>query len=64
VESLSAVSALLYRGALCRSTAATNMNTHSSRSHAVCTLYLEGWDESQPDAPHVASKFHLVDLAG
>jgi hypothetical protein len=97
VDSLDAVSALLYRGALCRSTASTNMNMHSSRwvssggrdtgalnkftfvapshrgahadcvlgsvagrSHAVCTLYLEG----QCADKMVLSKFNLVDLAG
>lgn len=31
VVSVEAVSALLYQGALCRATASTNMNTHSSR---------------------------------
>lgn len=62
---MEAVSKLLYRGALCRSTASTNMNHHSSRSHAICTLYLETWDESAGvDEPRIASKFHLVDLAG
>lgn len=31
VSSVEAVSALLYQGALCRATASTHMNTHSSR---------------------------------
>jgi len=31
VDCVDVVSALLYQGALCRATASTNMNTHSSR---------------------------------
>lgn len=64
VENLDSVSSLLYQGALCRATASTKMNMSSSRSHACCTLYLEGWSDLQPDAPRVFSKYHLVDLAG
>lgn len=71
VASLDAVAALLYKGALARATAATNMNTHSSRSHAVCTLHLESWREAEAEAGkggnplrRTLSKFNLVDLAG
>lgn len=73
--SMQAVADLLYRGALARSTAATNMNNNSSRSHAIVTLYLESWPaaasvlegtdtHTQAEAPRRLSKFHLVDLAG
>ena len=46
-SSLSTVHDLLYRGALARSTASTNMNSHSSRSHAIVTLHLESWPKGQ-----------------
>lgn len=68
----------LRAGALARTTAATNMNSSSSRSHAVFTLLLrqrrlapdqEVVDkESETDAPEqyetLTAKFHFVDLAG
>ncbi|TYZ63258.1 hypothetical protein PybrP1_009449 [[Pythium] brassicae (nom. inval.)] len=44
VESLAQVAALLNAGALQRATASTNMNAHSSRSHAICTLAMEQYD--------------------
>jgi kinesin family protein 4/21/27 len=65
--SLEAVADLLYRGALARATATTNMNAHSSRSHAVCTLRLESWLEAEAGnaaTRRTLSKFNLVDLAG
>lgn len=67
VKSLEGVAELLYRGALARATATTNMNAHSSRSHAVCTLHLESWREAEAGtagARRTLSKFNLVDLAG
>jgi hypothetical protein len=67
VNSLEAVADLLYRGALARATATTNMNAHSSRSHAVCTLHLESWLEAETGSAamrRTLSKFNLVDLAG
>lgn len=69
----------LRAGALARTTAATNMNSSSSRSHAVFTLLLrqrrlaadhEGVKEMETDgdAPEqyetLTAKFHFVDLAG
>ncbi|CAN0169115.1 unnamed protein product, partial [Discosporangium mesarthrocarpum] len=66
VEGPEGLDHLLERGALCRATASTNMNHHSSRSHAICTLNLEvGAGGGQEGFETVtASKFHLVDLAG
>jgi hypothetical protein len=43
-----------------RSTARTNMNSQSSRSHAICTLTVRVIYEDRS----VVSKLHLVDLAG
>ncbi|KNE64171.1 hypothetical protein AMAG_09213 [Allomyces macrogynus ATCC 38327] len=53
--------AFLHQGLANRTTGATSMNPHSSRSHAILTLAL-----TQHRAPHttLASKFHFVDLAG
>lgn len=67
---------LLQKGALNRTTASTNMNTQSSRSHAVFTLIIkqtrsvknsnddESVKEVSVDVQTVSSKFHFVDLAG
>lgn len=68
----------LRAGALARTTAATNMNSSSSRSHAVFTLLLRqrrlapdqevADKESETEAPEqyetLTAKFHFVDLAG
>lgn len=68
----------LRAGALARTTAATNMNSSSSRSHAVFTLLLrqrrlaadqDGVDkETDGESPEqyetLTAKFHFVDLAG
>lgn len=60
------LASLLERGALCRATASTNMNAHSSRSHAICTLTFEvvrpATEETQETT--TSSCFQLVDLAG
>lgn len=70
--------AALRAGALARTTAATNMNSSSSRSHAVFTLLLrqrrlapdqDAVDrENDGDTPEqyetLTAKFHFVDLAG
>ena len=52
-------------------TAATAMNSTSSRSHAIFTIYIEGTRKSdkielegQETLDNIVSKFHLVDLAG
>lgn len=54
---------LLEVGSASRSTASTNMNMRSSRSHAIFTLIIEQQAKSSGGAITVA-KFHLVDLAG
>lgn len=49
-----------------RVTAATKMNLHSSRSHAILTLYVKQLqkDESGASSGEIRSKLNLVDLAG
>jgi len=64
----------LYNGALSRTTASTNMNDESSRSHAIFTLHVKqqriisGEDEMDTagisDCETLSAKFHFVDLAG
>ncbi|KAH9259434.1 hypothetical protein BASA81_002477 [Batrachochytrium salamandrivorans] len=58
---------LLDRGTLCRTTGSTDMNSHSSRSHAIFTIILEQHLKSEDEAEETEyriSKFHFVDLAG
>ena len=66
--SASHVISLLKRGCDARTTAATNVHSQSSRSHAIFTLHLEKSRKqiSNDDQilEFVSSKFHLVDLAG
>ncbi|KAI5065342.1 hypothetical protein GOP47_0020037 [Adiantum capillus-veneris] len=76
VRNLEEMAACLEQGSLCRATASTNMNTRSSRSHAIFTIALEqkriaenltkgstgGCDEAADD--FLCAKLHLVDLAG
>ncbi|XP_052279055.1 kinesin-like protein KIF3A [Dreissena polymorpha] len=48
-----------------RMTGATNMNLHSSRSHAIFTVTIECSDKGLDGEQHIrAGKLHLVDLAG
>lgn len=62
----------LQQGALARTTASTNMNEQSSRSHAVFTVLVrrqrvmsaEESDLPEGDLETLTSKFHFVDLAG
>jgi hypothetical protein len=66
----------LERGSICRTTGSTLMNTHSSRSHAIFTIFLEqsiapnasgdgiGLTVEEGDPEIRSSKFHFVDLAG
>lgn len=44
---------------------ATNMNEHSSRSHAIFMITVESCDVGQDEENHiVVGKLNLVDLAG
>lgn len=57
-------------GALSRTTASTQMNTQSSRSHAIFTLHIKQQkvvqydDGSGNEFETLSAKFHFVDLAG
>uniref|UniRef100_A0A8C1RFZ5 Kinesin family member 21B n=1 Tax=Cyprinus carpio TaxID=7962 RepID=A0A8C1RFZ5_CYPCA len=56
-------------GALSRTTASTQMNAQSSRSHAIFTIHLCQMrvcphSISQPEYETLTAKFHFVDLAG
>ncbi|CAB9520959.1 Kinesin-like protein [Seminavis robusta] len=68
VTSPKEVAALMAQGSSRRATASTAMNAASSRSHAICTLYVtiaasEETDEAEA-AAEMRAKLTLVDLAG
>ncbi|CAO3591227.1 unnamed protein product [Absidia cylindrospora] len=54
----------LAKGSLCRTTGSTDMNTVSSRSHAVFSVILKQTRPDLEDTDTLTSKFHFVDLAG
>jgi len=56
------VSAVIARGKNNRSTFATNMNEHSSRSHLVLSVYITA--TSKTSNTTMRGKLHLIDLAG
>ncbi|XP_048214324.1 kinesin-like protein KIFC2 isoform X1 [Perognathus longimembris pacificus] len=62
VPDLKTLHQMLSLGRSNRATAATAMNQHSSRSHALVTLRL--CSTASPCAPGTAGTLHLVDLAG
>lgn len=62
VSGLEGVAAVIHKGKQNRSTFATNMNEHSSRSHLVLSLYATC--TSRHGAPGMRGKLHLIDLAG
>ncbi|XP_061483012.1 kinesin-like protein KIF27 isoform X2 [Rhineura floridana] len=78
VESVDEVMSLLETGNAARHTGTTQMNEHSSRSHAVFTISIcqqqqpvqtqkdtdSAQDSSRNSSQLIASKFHFVDLAG
>ncbi|CDW54803.1 Osmotic avoidance abnormal protein 3 [Trichuris trichiura] len=55
---------LLQKGMRNRATAATLMNTDSSRSHSIFTLHLEMFEVHHGREHIKTAKLHLVDLAG
>nr|GEX90190.1 kinesin-like protein KIN-4C [Tanacetum cinerariifolium] len=73
VTSQEETASFLLRGSVCRATGSINMNTQSSRSHAIFTICMEqkriagvtsggGHDDGGDDI--LSAKLHLVDLAG
>ncbi|MEJ1284894.1 hypothetical protein NN561_015884 [Cricetulus griseus] len=72
VESADEVMSLLESGNAARHTSTTQMNEHSSRSHAIFTISIYQAEKSTEAAEngewhshrHIVSKFHFVDLAG
>eukprot|EP00047_Mylnosiga_fluctuans_P022700 m.124605 g.124605 ORF g.124605 m.124605 type:complete len:1235 (-) comp9354_c0_seq1:147-3851(-) len=60
------IMALLHLGSTMRTTASTNMNRESSRSHAVFTIIVERSEKHSQDAEATVTigKLNLVDLAG
>ncbi|KAF1639952.1 Kinesin-like protein KIF27, partial [Eudyptes chrysocome] len=73
VECADEVISLLESGNAARHTGTTQMNEHSSRSHAIFTISIcqkqpaesqKNTDAAQGSVQMIASKFHFVDLAG
>ncbi|NXX41224.1 KIF27 protein, partial [Tricholaema leucomelas] len=77
VECADEVISLLKSGSAARHTSTTQMNEHSSRSHAIFTISISqkqsaesqkntdaAQDSSSKSDQKIASKFHFVDLAG
>ncbi|KAF1457726.1 Kinesin-like protein KIF27, partial [Spheniscus mendiculus] len=73
VECADEVISLLESGNAARHTGTTQMNEHSSRSHAIFTISIcqkqpaesqKNTDAAQDSVQMIASKFHFVDLAG
>ncbi|GMH43873.1 hypothetical protein BSKO_11807 [Bryopsis sp. KO-2023] len=64
VRSMENVNALIATGKKNRSTFATNMNEHSSRSHLVFSVYVENQSSTQANGRRFKGKLHLIDLAG
>lgn len=54
----------LFEGEINRTYAAHQLNQHSSRSHAIFTLYIESRSRVESTEKIMCSKLHLVDLAG
>uniref|UniRef100_J3LGZ8 Kinesin motor domain-containing protein n=1 Tax=Oryza brachyantha TaxID=4533 RepID=J3LGZ8_ORYBR len=71
VKTKEEMASFLARGSSSRATGSTNMNSQSSRSHAIFTISLEQKKTSSAsdklannEYDILSSKFHLVDLAG
>ncbi|PNW84448.1 hypothetical protein CHLRE_03g145107v5 [Chlamydomonas reinhardtii] len=62
VKDMGEVTAMIGRGKANRSTYATNMNEHSSRSHLVLSVYITA--VSKQNGTTLKGKLHLIDLAG
>lgn len=70
VRSKEEMASYLTRGSLARATGSTNMNSQSSRSHAIFTILMEqkktsnGAINTELSDDILSAKLHLVDLAG
>ena len=65
VETVAHCAELLRQGIANRITSATTMNAHSSRSHAIFTVWLKVVYTDPTGLPHIKKgKLNLVDLAG
>ncbi|CAK4689337.1 unnamed protein product [Aphanomyces euteiches] len=64
VASVNECMALMERGNANRAVAATNMNAHSSRSHAIWTIHVERTVSNDGASEQIVSQLHVVDLAG
>ncbi len=67
VYDVDSVAMYLNEASKVRSTGSTAMNSQSSRSHAICTIYVRvtlPTEQSQNTPVVLLSKLHLVDLAG
>jgi chromosome segregation ATPase len=64
VTSAENVLRIIAAGNEARAVGVTNCNEHSSRSHAILTLYVESRASCENDAEVRVGKLHLVDLAG
>ncbi|KAL0438842.1 UNVERIFIED_CONTAM: Kinesin-like protein KIN-4A [Sesamum latifolium] len=76
VKTLKEMADCLEQGSLSRATGSTNMNSQSSRSHAIFTITMEQMRRLHPGTPsdgnlndcmteeYLCAKLHLVDLAG
>ena len=65
VNSIAQVAMLLKQGIANRVTSATTMNAHSSRSHAIFSIYLQVIYSDPLGHQHIRkAKLNLVDLAG
>ena len=54
----------LFEGEINRTYASHELNSHSSRSHCIFTLYVESRSRVESTEKITYSKLHLVDLAG
>ena len=64
VKSIPEIEKLMNYGSAQRKTASTNMNSDSSRSHSLFTIYIETGEEVNDEQRIKAGKLNLVDLAG
>jgi kinesin family protein C2/C3 len=62
VESIEEVIELMELGEVNRSSTATDMNEHSSRSHSMLSVYVQSYNKITN--ANTRGKLHLVDLAG